>query len=908
MADYTAYIPAVGSTTYPTQISNFIILSEAIDTEIENARGSEVNLLDHINLKLNLSGGTLSGSLTLSSGNITIDTGNLVVTAGTITIGSDTVAVKDAALTDTYIVSADASGRITTSSGIVAANIVERNGTLTDGNIAVVTTNNDIQTTGIVATNIINISARNKVQNQDPLSQGTSSRAGMESLLGTNTSGVDTTTGDFGYLKWTKDRNNIQSHTLSDSVRGDFYLSSDSTAVEIATVPTITTDDVTWTFQTTKRVTGTTNRNKSYTSHYNPDINFSIIGYEGDGADGHEIPHHLGVTPELSIFKNRDSVIGWIVKSSLFDKDAYIQLDLTNALLSNTDTRSIASSTVLSIGGVLAMNGADNIISYHFASKSGVCKIGKYIGTGAAGNYVSTEVDGGDAFKPQFVMIKNLTTAQNWITKDSIRGNRFLYPNVSDVEASSTGIEFDNNGIFLSNNQAPYNALNDEYIFMAFAETNIDATKAWTDYDYPTSADTLSIAQDTLVSLANGFNANGQVDTQFQFGSGITSVYGAGHENKQYYIYTSKTGVLGVSEVRPLSGITRNDADKYGVVSPSDKTLRTTSKHFDYESDSGIVLASGNLTTYYAWNAFNKFNAPYTSDLAGWTVSSTTLSWLQYKHSEKRVLKSWRLREGTVVIESARRFTIEGSNDGYSWTAIDSTYTASDYVGNGSALWGDLHDTSANTIAYLYHRINITANNGDATYTSIHELEFNTILATDYFLIEEGVMYDSTGAPIERMYLGEFRTDSAGDIINETIINYPIAEQEVSSLTVHEDLIVYGEANHRAFVTAWVNFDGTQNPPLIRDSFNVKDIVDLGAGHYKIIFETPMDNIGYGVIASSLQNDGSSYLRSFGVDATSPITINSIVVLNAEGHTTAATTPTDANYLNVQIFGGKEIK
>jgi len=83
MANYTAYIPAVGSIDYPTQLSNFITISEAIDTEVENARNGETNLLNHINLKLDLVGGTITGNLTLSSGNITLSAGNIVV-SGTV--------------------------------------------------------------------------------------------------------------------------------------------------------------------------------------------------------------------------------------------------------------------------------------------------------------------------------------------------------------------------------------------------------------------------------------------------------------------------------------------------------------------------------------------------------------------------------------------------------------------------------------------------------------------------------------------------------------------------------------------------------------------------------------------------------------------------------------------------------
>jgi len=121
MANYSAYIPAVGSTTYPTQISNFITISEAMDTEIEIARDGQANLLANIDTKLNLTGGTLSGALTISSGNLTVSTGNIL-------INSNAVAVKDGTMSNGVLVSGDSSGRITTSSGIVATNIATLSG------------------------------------------------------------------------------------------------------------------------------------------------------------------------------------------------------------------------------------------------------------------------------------------------------------------------------------------------------------------------------------------------------------------------------------------------------------------------------------------------------------------------------------------------------------------------------------------------------------------------------------------------------------------------------------------------------------------------------------------------------------------------------------------------------------
>lgn len=85
MANYTAYIPSVGGSDYPTQISNFITVSESFDTEIELARDGQTTLLDNLNTKLPLAGGTISGALTVT-GAFT-SSGNASITGTTLTIG-----------------------------------------------------------------------------------------------------------------------------------------------------------------------------------------------------------------------------------------------------------------------------------------------------------------------------------------------------------------------------------------------------------------------------------------------------------------------------------------------------------------------------------------------------------------------------------------------------------------------------------------------------------------------------------------------------------------------------------------------------------------------------------------------------------------------------------------------------
>jgi len=52
MADYSGYKTSVGDTTCPTNTDNHIDATQAIATEVENARGAESTLLAKVNTKL----------------------------------------------------------------------------------------------------------------------------------------------------------------------------------------------------------------------------------------------------------------------------------------------------------------------------------------------------------------------------------------------------------------------------------------------------------------------------------------------------------------------------------------------------------------------------------------------------------------------------------------------------------------------------------------------------------------------------------------------------------------------------------------------------------------------------------------------------------------------------------------
>jgi len=775
--------------------------------------------------------------------------------------------------------------------------------------------------------------ARNTTLNKTAVSQGESTRAGFSAAIYTGNgsslavnNGLDMSTGDFGGLVWIKNRTEAYSPNLTDTVRGiSVQLQSINNAIErdaaytnqygsvsdftatgfnvqdgtssIGLNNTNTKTYASWSWQTTKKVTSTTNGFREYTCHYNEDLGFSITKYLGNNTPGHQIPHHLGVTPSLIMTKNLDNPVSWMVQASFLSPElgTYLSLD-TNAVAANSAAfvgTDFGSDVVTTQTGTGVNTNNENYIRYHFSNVEGVCKIGEYVGAGIKGVIVDC------GFEPAFVLIKRLDVVASWILLDSLRPDKDLFADIPNVEYSVDHTTFTSNGFVLTGTRT--NTTNGKYLFMAYAKSGTGGTGTNTyhksDYSYPTAADTLSIAQNTLISFAQGFDANGQVDSKENVAAGVTHALGTGHESKNYYLYKDLAGSYGVSEYRPLEGITRNDADKYGRVSPLNPAHRTTAIHASPTSSTGTVFASAYYNVYHPYQAFNGQHVIENSTATRWLVSSTGASNIGYIGTEKRVLKSYRLMANTAA-RLPKRFTVEGSHNGYSWVAIDSSYTSSDYVGLGDSNYGDLQSTAANTVAYLYHRINITANNGDGTWTSLEELEFNTVLPSDYYLIEAGKVYNHAGSVINRTYLAGFKTNEDGDVINSTIKNLPVAKQRLNEVETHGDLTVHGDINNVSVATAWVTFHGNLAPPLIRSSFNIADVVGTGtAGQYIIYFEKPMDTTHYLPMTSSggsVNYQGEAYSMS--------LTRNHVTIRFRLHDGTALATGLG----HVVIYGGKE--
>ena len=239
---------------------------------------------------------------------------------------------------------------------------------------------------------------------------------------------------------------------------------------------------------TTETAVTESGNNPGNTRQTNADAGFSIISYVGTGAAG-TIAHGLGVAPEWFIVKATDNATNWMcyhgANTSAPETDALVW-DETGATSDNSvwwnDTA--PTSSVFTVGSHDRVNkDGKNFISYVFAPKQGYSKFGSYIGNG---NVDGTFVYLG--FKPAWVVQKQVNAGgEYWMLKDSARepfnqADANLYPNVTNVEGDTNGIDLLSNGFKCRTSGAGSNASSAIYIYLAFAEnpfvtsTSIPAT------------------------------------------------------------------------------------------------------------------------------------------------------------------------------------------------------------------------------------------------------------------------------------------------------------------------------------------------------------------------------------------------------------------------------------------------
>ena len=135
---------------------------------------------------------------------------------------------------------------------------------------------------------------------------------------------------------------------------------------------------------------------------------------------------------------------------------------------------------------------------------------------------------------------------------------------------------------------------------------------------------------------------------------------------------------------------------------------------------SGTVNAGSDTSN--AWKGFDQDAPTPTTFWAGTGVGSGT-AWLSYQFTATKIIKRYYIYRTTQNMKPTS-WTFESSNDGSTWTTLD-TVTAN------ALTTPYLSGILANTTAYLYYRINVTAVTSGTT-ANIYQFEMTESTATTY--------------------------------------------------------------------------------------------------------------------------------------------------------------------------------
>ena len=131
----------------------------------------------------------------------------------------------------------------------------------------------------------------------------------------------------------------------------------------------------------------------------------------------------------------------------------------------------------------------------------------------------------------------------------------------------------------------------------------------------------------------------------------------------------------------------------------------------------GVASSSGNSSSYVEWRAFDHTNS--VGGGAAWVAPSAT-GWLQYQFPIAHLIRRYAVtsRNSTTYVLPPKTWTFQGSNDGLTWDTLDTQTNITDWATSPNVR--KVFDI-ANTTAYAYYRIDVTASNG--TTVGVGELE-----------------------------------------------------------------------------------------------------------------------------------------------------------------------------------------
>ena len=212
----------------------------------------------------------------------------------------------------------------------------------------------------------------------------------------------------------------------------------------------------------------------------NTTAGFSIITYTGTGGTGHTFLHGLGAAPGWLLIKRTSGTEDWLVfhhKNTSDPATDHLLLN-TNDGTSDSATRfddTAPNATEVACGNNAVINGdGSTYVCWAWKEVKGFSKFGGYKGNGSSsdGPFVHT------GFKPAWLMTKKSSASDHWKIYDnqrdpfndgSLTGMK-ANQNESEADAGTRGIDLLSNGFKIREGDGDTNGVNQDFIYMAFAE------------------------------------------------------------------------------------------------------------------------------------------------------------------------------------------------------------------------------------------------------------------------------------------------------------------------------------------------------------------------------------------------------------------------------------------------------
>ena len=227
---------------------------------------------------------------------------------------------------------------------------------------------------------------------------------------------------------------------------------------------------------------GTTSSNSNggitSTVQANQDIGFSIISYTASGSNS-SIGHGLSQKPDFHIIKKLNGSGNWTVYHKDLGATKYLRfnaLDGASTFQYNyNNTEPDATKIYLGDNGNTNHPNGDTYICYAWHQVEGFSKFGMYAGSGSTtGSYIHC------GFRPAMVWIKKSSessTTYGWPAfVDIIQGNvntdyfKNFWIDQSVAASNSYPLDFLAKGFRHRNNNTNLDAVNQEYVYFAFAD------------------------------------------------------------------------------------------------------------------------------------------------------------------------------------------------------------------------------------------------------------------------------------------------------------------------------------------------------------------------------------------------------------------------------------------------------